>query len=294
MSLGASLAFAALLALPGCGKSSAASSLPSGARTYEMRGRVIEFAPGGETVTIAHEEVAGFMPAMVMPFYIKDPAVLGGIKPGDAVSFRFVVTEKDSWIDRTSPIGDANVAVPAAAPARQPEHPIAPRLREGDRLPEFKLINQDGETVTTESLRGQPLILTFIFTRCPVPNFCPLMTSRFEELQRALAPPPGPRARLLSISFDTDFDTPEVLKAYGAAHGADSARWTIASAARDEMAKLTAAFAVYVKPEGGTLSHGLCTALVDSDGRIVGLWRGNGWSTDEVLQKLASLKPAAP
>src|SRR5262249_33641990 len=161
-------------------------------------------------------------------------------------SFRFIVMEKDSWIDRMSPIDGANLAAPAMESARPPARTNAPRLREGDLLSDFNLINQNGESVTTSSFRGQPLILTFIFTRCPVPNFCPLMTSRFEELQRALSAAGSPRARLLSISFDTDFDTPEILKAYGSAHGADSERWTIASASRDEMAKLTAAFAVYV------------------------------------------------
>ena len=282
-----------LLGLGACGREADDKILPGDAKTYEMRGRILEFAPGRETVTIEHEEVPGFMPAMVMPFYVKDPKVVAGAKVGDAVSFRFVLVSKDSWIDRLVPIDGNSLRLAKAPRVTPPPNAAAPRLREGDRLPEFRLVDQDGKAVTGASFAGESLILTFIFTRCPVPNFCPLMTSHFEELQRKMANAAAPKAKLLSISFDTEFDQPAILKAYGEAHGADSAVWTVATGERGEIAKLTGAFSVYVKPEGGTLSHGLCTALVDPRGTIIALWRGNGWSPDEVMHKLAAVESAA-
>ena len=283
----------AVLGLGACGREAVDQILPVEAKIYEMRGRIVEFAPGRETVTIEHEDVPGFMPAMVMPFYVKDPTVIARTKVGDAVSFRFVLVSKDSWIDRLAPIDGNSLRLAKAPRVTPPATSTWSRVREGDRLPDFRLIDQDGESVTGESFAGELLILTFIFTRCPVPNFCPLMTSHFEELQRKLANAAGPKAKLLSISFDTEFDQPAILKAYGEAHGANPAIWTVATGEREEINKLTSAFAVYVKPEGGTLSHGLCTALVDRQGTIVALWRGNGWSPDEVMQKLATVDGAA-
>lgn len=282
-----------VLGLGSCGREAVDQILPTDAKTYEMRGRILEFAPGRETVTIEHENVPGFMPAMIMPFYVKDPTVIARTKVGDAVSFRFVLVSKDSWIDRLATIDESSLRLAKAPRVTPPPTSTSPRVREGDRLPDFRLIDQDGKAVTDASFAGESLILTFIFTRCPVPNFCPLMTSHFEELQRALAKAAGPRAKLLSISFDTEFDQPAILKAYGDAHGANPAIWTVATGEREEINKLTSAFAVYVKPEGGTLSHGLCTALVDRRGTIIALWRGNGWSADEVMQKLAAADSAA-
>ena len=158
-------------------------------------------------------------------------------------------------------------------------------------MPGFQLVDSKGRQITRESFAGKPLLLTFIFTRCPIPNFCPLMTGNFLEIQRAL-PGDAPQAadvQLLSISIDPEFDTPEVLAEYAARHTQDTDRWRFATGTAAATERLTRAFSVSVEPAGGTIAHGLATALIDADGAIRRIWRGNGWKPAEVIEALRPL-----
>ena len=159
--------------------------------------------------------------------------------------------------------------------------------KEGEPLPDFQLIDSKGRAITRETFAGKPLILTFIFTRCPIPNFCPLITNNFRQIQEALADAPTPaEVQLLSISFDSEFDTPEVLAQYAARQTKDTDQWRFATGTAGETKRLTQAFSVAVQPESGTIAHGLATALVGADGIIRKIWRGNGWQPTEVLAAL--------
>ena len=201
------------------------------------------------------------------------------------------MTQRDSWIDHVRKIEANKLHLPTPASTLQPssENAAAERLHEGDAMPDFKLTDEDGKPVTLETFRGHPLVLTFIFTRCPIPNFCPRMSSNFADLQKAIeSAASGSLAatRLLSISFDPEHDTPEVLKQYGEHAGADFAIWNFATGTPAEIHGLTKGFSVLVQPESGTISHSLATALVDRDGKITKIWRGNGWKPDEVISEL--------
>ena len=265
----------------------------SGAETrhYEARGIVRGFAPDHSTVEIEHEAIPGFMPSMTMPCSVRDEKEIAFLKLNDAVSFRLNMTERDSWIDRVQKIGVGQVHLPVRAPTVSPGSlaDAQPRLHEGDALPGFKLIDQDGKGVTLETFRGHSFVVTFIFTRCPIPNFCPRMSRNFAELQKSIQASPDTfaAAKLLSISFDPQFDTPEVLKQYGQQEGADPAIWTFATGDPTEVQKLTQAFSILVQPEAGTISHSLATALIDRGGKIVKIWRGNGWTPGEAAAALA-------
>lgn len=276
--------------LTGCGRSDAPDS-DSAAREFAVRGAIRGIAPDRQTLEIEHEAIPNYMPAMTMPFTAKDAAAAKDLKIGDAVSFRMVVTEKEAVIDRIQKIDAGQLRLPAPTPVANPVAASA-RLRAGDPMPDFTLIDHAGQTITRETFNGRPLLLTFIFTRCPIPNFCPLMNRNLAELQDAIKGGSGAVAetRLLSISFDPEFDTPEVLKDYAAGENADPAIWRFATGAQPQLQELTSRFSVHVQPEGGTISHGLATALIDRTGRIVEIWRGNGWKPHEVLSKLAELE----
>ena len=181
--------------------------------------------------------------------------------------------------------------MPSPAQRADADAPTGARLREGDALPPFQLTNENGEPVTAETFRGRPFVVTFIFTRCPIPNFCPLMNRNFAQLQEAIRTGSGALAktRLLSISFDPEFDKPAVLKEAAKAEDADPAIWTFATGEKPQIEQLTRSFAVTVQPESGTLSHSLATALIDANGRIVEIWRGNGWKPAEVVSRIESL-----
>lgn len=281
----------AALLLAGCGKKE--ESTGDQVRHYEARGMVRNTPPDHKTLEVEHEDIPGFMPSMRMPFIVREAKEIANVQIGDAISFRLNVTQRDSWIDRVKKIDTTQLHLPTPNPglSRPAGAETRDRLHEGDMMPGFQLRNQDGKPLTLETFRGHPFVVTFIFTRCALPNFCPRMSQNFSELQKAIQASSDSRAaaRLLSISFDPQFDTSEVLKQYAQHAGADSAIWTFATGFPAEIQSLTTAFSILVQPESGTISHSLATALIDRDGKIARIWRGNGWTPTEVMLAIKAL-----
>jgi protein SCO1 len=277
----------AMLVVAACNRS-AQTTDRSGARHYEARGIVRGVAPDHRTIDVEHEAIPGFMPSMTMPFSLRDQKQIAGLAIGDAISFRLSVTDQDVWIDNVNKIDASEVRLPTPTPTPTVSSSPSARLREGDEMPSFTLTNQSRERVTLGNFRGQPLVLTFIFTRCPLPNFCPRMSHNFSELQTAIKSSGGTVAKthLLSITLDPGFDTPEVLKSYGEYQNADPNIWTFATGQQAEIDALTRVFSVYTQTEGGTITHGLATALVAPDGKIDKIWRGNAWMPAEVVEAI--------
>jgi protein SCO1/2 len=278
-------AFCLILAIAGCDRSQTADT---SARSYQVRGVVRGFAPDRTTVSIQHEDVPGFMPSMTMPFSVKDQKDIAGLKIGDGIAFRMTVTDEDLFLDQVKKIPAPDVHVAEPTPTANVSSKATARLREGEIVPFFGLTNQDGKRVTLDTFRGQSFVLTFIFTRCPVPNFCPRISQNFSELQEAIKSENGAagKTRLLSITLDPQFDTPAILKNYAQHQKADPDIWTFATGESAEIDHLTQSFAVFVQPEGGTISHGLATALIGPDGTVIKIWRGNAWKPSEVIDEL--------
>jgi protein SCO1/2 len=279
------LAGCVALALLGCGRS---TNSDEGADHYDTRGVVRGFSPDRSAIEIQHENIPGFMPSMTMPFVSRNPKEITNLRTGDAISFRMTVTQKDFWIDNVKKIRreEVNVAEPKQTSSVSTERDA--RLKEGDEMPPFSLTNQNDERISLDTFRGQPFVLTFVFTRCSVPNFCPRMSNNFEELQTAIKAGSGTTAttRLLSVTLDPNYDTPKILSDYAAFHHADSKIWTFATGDEKEIDSLTRAFSVYRQTEGGTISHGLATALINRDGRVERIWRGNAWTPAEVTEAI--------
>ena len=279
------LAACVALALLACGRS---THLDEKAEHYDTRGVVRGFSPDRSTIEIQHENIPGFMPSMTMPFVTRNPKEIADLKIGDAIAFRMAVTQKDFWIEHVKKIrrDDVNVADPKRTAPVSAERNA--RLKEGDEMPSFSLTNQNGEQISFDTFRGQPFVLTFVFTRCPVPNFCPRMSNNFEELQIAIKTGSGAlaKAQLLSVTLDPGYDTPKVLGDYAGFHHADPQIWTFATGDEKEIDALTGAFSVYRQNEGGTISHGLATALINRDGVIERIWRGNAWTPIEVTEAI--------
>jgi protein SCO1/2 len=240
---------------------------------------------------VAHHDIPNYMPAMTMPFTLAPDQAQPRLAPGDMVHFRLVVEPGSSRAEGFVVTGHdaAVVAALAAPPAATPS-----RLRPGDLLPPFALVDQRGDAFTGDLLRGRRTAVTFVFTRCPVPEFCPLMVQRFLEVERALA---RDRAlddvQLVAITLDPRNDTPAVLQAYAAAKQVDAARWRLLTGAPGEIARLTKAFAVHVEQNGVLLDHTLATAVLDADGRVIEIWRGNRWTAAEVVAALRGRRTPA-
>ena len=279
------LASCVALALLSCGRS---TNSDERADHYDTRGVVRGFSPDRSTIEIQHENIPEFMPSMTMPFVTRDPKQIADLRTGDAISFRMAVTKKDFWIENVKKIRREDVNVAEQKRTSPVSADRDARLTEGDKMPPFTLTNQNGERISLDTFHGNSLVLTFVFTRCPVPNFCPRMSNNFGELQETIKSSTGTlaNARLLSVTLDPAYDTPKILSDYAAFHHADSKIWSFATGDEKEIDSLTRAFSVYRQNEGGTISHGLATALINKEGRIDKIWRGNAWTPAEIIKEI--------
>jgi protein SCO1/2 len=298
------LAAALALGLVGC-KPAASTTATGGSsaaetpREYSVRGVVRRVEPERRSVVVKHEEIPGFMPAMTMPFDVQEPKELNGLKPGDQISFRMLVTTNDGWIDRIQVVGSDTNAVATPPPVRITSS--VPLLEAGSLLPDYTLTNELGRVIRLSEFRGQVLAFTFIFTRCPYPDFCPRMTDLFARAQKHLAgEPDAPKnVRFLSISFDPEHDTPELLRAYAERHNYDPSRWTLATGAWDQLEPLTGHFGLIfgrdVPPE--KMEHNLRTVVVRPSGKIQAILPSNEWQSEDLIREIqaaAAAEPTAP
>ena len=255
------------------------------ARRYQLHGQILAVRPEAKEVLIKHGDIQNFMPGMTMPFKVRDARMLSGKTPGDLVTAQLMVGTNEAWLASLEKTGTAPIDGPAAIPHASFVKPLQP----GDPVPDTPLTDQDGQPVSLTQWRGTALVITFIYVRCPLPEFCPLMDRRFGELQRAITSNPRLRGRvhLLSVSFDPDQDTPEVLTAHAKKAGADPTVWSFATAPRDVVDRFAATFGVNVIREAdGTVTHNLRTAVIDQQGRVVQGHDSNQWTSAQVLDDL--------
>ena len=235
---------------------------------------------------IRHETITNYMPAMTMPFEAKESKELTGLKAGDVVSFRLTVTASDSWIDQ---IRKQTPAAPTELPSRATvrlARDVEP-LQVGDPLPEYRFTNELGQAVSTSQFKGQALAVTFIFTRCPLPNFCPRMSSNFAEVQKKLlAMSSFTNWHLFTISFDPEFDTPPIMKAYAQRFGAQPQHWNFLTGDLIDITAISEQFGEIFWREQGTLNHNLRTVVVDATGRVHQILTGNNWTSDELVEEM--------
>jgi protein SCO1 len=252
-------------------------------RRHELTGQVLAVSPERQEIVIRHQEIPGFMPAMTMPFAVKDKGLLEGRVPGDVVLGTLVVTDTNAWLERLTKTGFAALASPA--PVAEPG-----ALRTGDLVPDVALVDQDGKARHFAEWRGHAIALTFIFTRCPLPDFCPALDKSFARLQEQVKADRSLAAsvRLLTVSFDPERDTPAVLKKHAARLGADAALWTYVTGEVAAVDAFGRHFGLSVEREGPDdgLTHNLRTAVVDPAGRLVRVWRGSDWAPEEIVAEL--------
>jgi len=275
-------------------KSDADSAASSSVKTYKLRGKVVSTNASTSEVTVNHEAIPGFMDAMTMLYKVKDANILSELHPGDVFTADLLVSQRaegDVLLDHIVVVGQGR-------PDYRPTvsyHVPAP----GDRVPDFRLRNQDGRAISLDQFRGKQLLITFIYTRCPLPTFCPRVTRNFASIHRQLAADPAlaSKTHLLCVSFDPENDTPERLRAYGATYiGSDAhdafTRWDFAVPDKPTLNKMAQWFDVGMTPEAdSTITHTLSTTLIGADGKVVRFYSGSDWTVDHVL---ADLKQSAP
>jgi protein SCO1 len=274
------------------------AAIAEASKTYKLVGVVRHVNPETGLVTIRHEAIPGFMEAMTMPFTVKDRKLLEDVRTGDEVEGELRV-EREGGEVKDYELTDLVVTRPAPAQALslnlsggRPELKAVPQaLQPGDAVPDFTMTDEDGKPLKLSDLRGKVVALTFIYTRCPLPDFCPRMDRKFAALAERVAAVPGrsERIRLLSISFDPEHDTPEVLKKHARAQGAKPPLWTFAVATHDELFKVANPLGLTYGPGRDEIIHNLTTAVIDADGRLVRLETGaaaRSWDTADMLKTI--------
>ncbi len=271
---------------------------------YPLVGVVKRVEADVDHVRIQHEKIEGFMDAMTMRFTYKNKAELERLKVGDHVRGTLHV-EKSGDVVQAYELRDLKVtqaAPPSLAPSVSKTAAAvrdAPRRTEiGETVPDFTMTSQEGKAVKLSDLRGNVVVLTFIYTRCPLPDFCPLMDRKFSELaQRVGAFPERARhIRLISLSFDPEHDTPELLRKHARLRGAVPPLWTYAVASHPELAKIGTALGLFYQPGDQDIAHNLCTAIIDPQGKLARLEVGtqsNRWNSADFQKTIYSLLPGA-
>lgn len=276
---------------------------PVETKDYPLAGEVRKVDPDEKTLQIRHEKIEGFMPAMTMPFRMPEGTDFSEFRPGDYVEGTLRVRSKGGVTEDYDLVG-LEVAKPAIKPlvlemGKDGPRLVAPpvRLRPGDEVPDFAMVDQDGASRKLSDLKGHVVVLTFIYTRCPLPEFCPTMDRKFGELAQSVAANSARagKVRLVSLSFDPDHDTPEVLSKHATIRGAKPPLWSYATASHDDLAKIAAPLGLTFGAVKDEIVHNLCTAVIGPDGRLARLdvgTRANGWTTSEMLKTISGVLPA--
>ena len=257
---------------------------------YDLKGKVVTVEKDKHLVTIAHEDIKDYMSTMTMPFTVRDDWVFEVVVPGDQVTATLIVDGTQSWLEDL-------VITKESADTTSPVTGESIGAKPGDEVPDYRLINQDGKAIRIHDYKGKALLLTFIYTRCQMPDQCTLMSNNFAEIDKELQKQSElmGKTHLLSISFDPEYDTPKVLRSYGAAYTGKYtdetfAHWEFASGSADEVKGIAQFFGLryYKDSQSGAdqVIHSLRTAIIGPDWKIVKVYRGNEWKPDEVLKEL--------
>jgi len=254
-------------------------------KRYHLTGRVVSTDKRSHSVMVDGDDIPGFMAAMTMPYTVKDDSLLDKLSPGDQITADVVVSGDSSWLENIVVTGHSAPPKPTSE-----LHIPAP----GEAVPDFKFVNQDGRRISLDQYRGKALLLTFIYTRCPFPNFCPRVSHEFAEINRQLegdATLSG-KTHLLSVTFDPAHDTPKVLRAYGfsCAGGKQPSlfrHWEFAAPRVADLPAIARFFAVSYSQEGNVINHSLSTAVIGPDGRIFKWYHGVDWQSSELLKDAA-------
>jgi protein SCO1/2 len=264
-------------------------------KRYDLKGKVVLVEKDKHLITVAHDDIKDYMVGMTMPFPVSEDSswifeAPHEVAPGDQIAATLIVDGTNSFLEDiviTKESSDTGTTASGEV--------VGPKT--GDEVPDYRLINQDGKAIRLHDYKGKALLLTFIYTRCQDPGQCTLMSTNFATVDKELQKQPEVYAKthLLSISFDPEYDTPKVLRSYGAAYTGkysdeNFAHWEFASGSADEVKGIAQYFGMryYTDSAKGTeqVIHSLRTAVIGPDGKVVKVYRGNDWKVDEVLKDI--------
>jgi protein SCO1/2 len=256
-------------------------------REYTLQGQILSVASDHKEANIKHEDIKGFMPAMTMPYKVRDAKEFENVAPGDLITATLVVVSNDAYLKDVKKVGSAPLEKPPAEAAAPSASSGFELLKDGQPVPDVNFVDQDGKKIDFASFKGDAVVVTFIYTKCPMPTFCPLMDRHFATMQKKLKEKNNDlKVHLLSVSFDPLEDTPPVLKKHAQGLGADPTLWTFVTGDRDDIDQWASRFGVSVSRamnDQRDITHNLRTAIIDRQGNLVQTYTGNEWTPEQVL-----------
>ncbi len=284
---------AALVCAAACGKKEQAAPGSKAAQRHPFKGVIRSVDPARTEITVTHEDVPGYMPAMTMPFPVKDdPQVFAILRPGDKIEATLVVAGDKYWLEKIltkgfvpTPGGAQEAASgspssPAAAATPRPNRAVGV----GDPFPDFTLTDQTGARVRLSDFRGQPVAVTFIYTRCPIAAACPLTTAKFSKVDAVMSQ--KGYGELLTLTLDPEHDTPQVLADYAKKAGANPKRWKFLTGDPKDVAEVASRFGILYYPDQGQLVHGQGIAVIDPKGKLSTIYYGNEWLPEHIVRDM--------
>jgi protein SCO1 len=282
---------AAMASIAGCKHAApdAPLSAQPQAKQYPVKGKVVSTDAARGEVMLDAEAIPGFMGAMTMPYKLRTPNIISEFHPGDQITATLYVTDETDLLDQIVITGTAQ---PDYKPPIEYHVPAA-----GDVVPNFQFVNQSGKHISIRDYKGKTLLVTFVYTRCPLPEYCVRMSKNFATIDKALAADPALYAKthLLTLSFDPDYDTPAVLRSYGGAYTGkytqeSFAHWDFAVPSKTDLESVDKFFDVGVTPEKDkTITHSLSTLVIGPDGKVYTWYPTNDWTPDQVLTDMKKL-----
>lgn len=268
----------------GCDRTPGEADPAPSATVYPVLGVVQKRMDDPAMLLIDHREIPGFMPRMIMPFRARDAAEFADLEPGMEVTLDFHVTETDSWATNVIATGETGPIT------LDEENDNRKLLGVGDPLPDHEFLDENGSLVRLSDYHGMPVAITFVFSRCPVPEYCPRMMNHFAGLVAKLeADPEAPETyHLLTISFDTENDSPELMKTWAAAYGhRPDQPWSLLTTPHAEVIdSIGAQVGLRFGEVNGTLQHNLRTIVLDRKGTIRTLYTDETWAIDDLVAAL--------
>ena len=275
---------ASIVSITGC---AATGKVGTNQQSYVVKGVVREVRSKDSELVIRHEEIPGYMKAMTMPIAVKDRKLMFGLASNDIVQFKLVVTPDDGWIESIKKVGSESPDAPEPKPQFRPSRAVQ-ELKAGDIMPDFTMTNELGKAVSLHSLKGNAVALTFIFTSCPFPTFCPLMSENFRKAQATLtADSSAPKNwRMWSVTMDPENDSPDVLKTYAARYKHDPKRWSFVTGDLIEITALADHFGLKFWKASNSISHNLRTVVIDAAGRVQAIVPENKWTAEDLVGEI--------
>jgi protein SCO1 len=257
-------------------------------KTYSASGLVLQVDTVHPSVVVSCREIPGYMEPMVMPFPVRDPKELGGLQPGTAIEFTLVVGQDSIYVE--------NVRIRAYQTSEQDpstarrlkllngiyDSKVPNPLEIGQRVPAFSLIDQSRQPVMLSQFRGKVVAINFVYTRCPLPNYCFRLSNNFGILQRRFKARMGKDLVFLTITFDPEHDTPEALTRYARIWNADLRGWHFLTGQTAEVKRICREFGVDFFPDEDLMAHSLHTAVIDRTGELAANLEGNQFSADQL------------